>query len=159
MYALSLASQRPSALVDWNNNYGMDDDKCVLFHCGNWPKDFAPDTVIANAPILGSTLGVENTYGAMEGRTPKGPLTFARFSTDDTAGVIRGYIGHGNTTDDELQTFGHRAVAHVPRLQKLLHYVCDNGFEHHVAVNPSHTADILHEACTKYLRWQMHLHE
>jgi L-fucose isomerase-like protein len=158
MYALSLASQRPSALVDWNNNYGADEDKCVLFHCGNWPKAFAPDTKIANAPILGSTLGVENTYGAMEGRTPKGPLTFARFTTDDTAGVIRGYIGHGDTTDDELKTFGQRAVAHIPRLQNLLHYVCDNGFEHHVAVNPSHTADILNEACTKYLRWQMHLH-
>jgi len=56
MYALSLASQRPSALVDWNNNYGGDEDKCVLFHCGNWPKAFAPDTKIANAPILGSTL-------------------------------------------------------------------------------------------------------
>jgi len=76
----------------------------VLFHCGNWPKAFAPDTRIANAPILGSTLGVENTYGAMEGRTPAGPLTYARFTTDDTAGVIRGYVGQGTTTDDELKT-------------------------------------------------------
>ena len=65
-------SQLPSALVDWNNNYGDDEDKCVLFHCGNWPVGFAPDTKIANAPILGSTLGVENTYGAMEGRAPEG---------------------------------------------------------------------------------------
>ena len=159
MYALSLASQRPSALVDWNNNYGGDDDKCVLFHCGNWPKDFAPDTRIANAPILGSTLGVENTYGAMEGRTPRGPLTYARFTTDDTAGVIRGYVGQGETTDDELNTFGHRAVAKVPRLQDLLHYVCDNGFEHHVAVNASHTGEILAEACGKYLGWAMHVHK
>jgi L-fucose isomerase-like protein len=158
MYALSLASQRPSALVDWNNNYGGDDDKCVLFHCGNWPKDFAPDTRIANAPILGSTLGVENTYGAMEGRTPAGPLTFARFTTDDTAGVIRGYIGHGTTTDDELNTFGHRAVARIPKLQDLLQYVCREGFEHHVAVNASHTADVLKEACGNYLGWAMHHH-
>ncbi|HEV2293087.1 MAG TPA: L-fucose/L-arabinose isomerase family protein [Tepidisphaeraceae bacterium] len=159
MYALSLASQRPSALVDWNNNYGNDEDKCVLFHCGNWPKDFAPDTTIANAPILGSTLGVENTYGAMEGRTPRGPLTYARFTTDDTAGVIRGYVGEGETTDDELKTFGQRAVAKVPGLQQLLHYVCDNGFEHHVAVNPSFTASVLAEACGKYLGWSMHVHK
>lgn len=159
MYALSLASQRPSALVDWNNNYGNDEDKCVLFHCGNWPKDFAPDTRMANAPILGSTLGVENTYGAMEGRAPRGPLTYARFTTDDTAGVIRGYVGEGETTDDELRTFGHRAVAKVPRLQQLLHYVCDNGFEHHVAVNPSFTAGVLAEACGKYLGWAMHSHK
>lgn len=158
MHALSLASLRPSALVDWNNNYGGDDDKCVLFHCGNWPKSFAPDTKILNAPILGSTLGVENTWGAMDGRTPAGPLTFARFTTDDTAGVIRGYLGEGATTDDQLDTFGHRAVAHVPNLQKLLRYVCENGFEHHVAVNPALAADVLHEACCKYLGWEMHRH-
>jgi L-fucose isomerase-like protein len=159
MHALSLASQLPSALVDWNNNYGGDEDKCVLFHCGNWPKAFAPDTKIANAPILGSTLGVENTYGAMEGRTPAGPLTYARFTTDDANGIIRGYVGEGTTTDDELKTFGHRAVAHIQRLPDLMHYVCSNGFEHHVAVNPSLTADVLHEACGKYLGWSMHHHK
>lgn len=159
MYALSLASQLPSALVDWNNNYAEDEDKCVLFHCGNWPKSFAPDTKVANAPILGSTLGVENTYGAMEGRTPAGPLTFARFTTDDTSGVIRGYVGEGTTTDDELRTFGHRAVAKVDRLQDLLQFVCSNGYEHHVAVNPSHTAEVLLEACGKYLGWSMHHHK
>ncbi len=158
MYALSLASLRPSALVDWNNNYGGDDEKCVLFHCGNWPKDFAPDTRIANAPILGSTLGVQNTYGAMEGRTPAGPLTYARFTTDDTAGVIRGYVGQGTTTDDELKTFGQRAVAHIPGLQQLMHYICRNGYEHHVAVNASHSAAVIYEACTTYLNWQMDHH-
>jgi len=155
---LSLAATRPSALVDWNNNYGGDENKCVLFHCGNWPKAFAPDTKIANAPILGSTLGVENTWGAMEGRTPAGPLTYARFTTDDTFGVIRGYVGEGTTTDDELLTFGHRAVAHVPNLQPLLRYICREGFEHHVAVNPSLTADIIAEACGNYLGWEVHRH-
>lgn len=159
MHALSLASQLPSALVDWNNNYGGDDDKCVLFHCGNWPKAFAPDTEIRNAPILGSTLGVENTYGAMAGRAPAGPLTYARLTTDDAAGVIRGYVGEGATTDDALDTFGHRAVAHIPRLQSLMRYVCEQGFEHHVAVNPSHVGDVLREACGKYLGWEMYRHE
>ncbi|MBK9712470.1 MAG: hypothetical protein IPO81_14310 [Kouleothrix sp.] len=33
MYALQLASGTPSALVDWNNNYAGDPDKCVFFHC------------------------------------------------------------------------------------------------------------------------------
>jgi L-fucose isomerase-like protein len=70
MYALQLASRKPSALVDWNNNYGRDRDKCVLFHCGNWAKDFLPDIRIGTAPILGTVLGEENTVGALEGRTP-----------------------------------------------------------------------------------------
>jgi len=53
MYAMQLASSSPSALVDWNNNYGTEDDKCVLFHCGNWAKSFLPDISISTAPILG----------------------------------------------------------------------------------------------------------
>ncbi len=70
MYAMQLASGTPSALADWNNNYGMEEDKVVMFHCGNWAKSFIPDGKISTAPILGTTLGEENTYGAMEGRTP-----------------------------------------------------------------------------------------
>ncbi|HEV8041541.1 MAG TPA: fucose isomerase, partial [Bryobacteraceae bacterium] len=40
MHALQLASQTPSALLDWNNNYGDDPDKAVCFHCSNLPKHF-----------------------------------------------------------------------------------------------------------------------
>jgi len=70
MYALQLASGRPSALVDWNNNYGSDPDKCVLFHCGNWAKEFLPNPRMGSAEILGTTLGPENTVGALAGRAP-----------------------------------------------------------------------------------------
>jgi L-fucose isomerase-like protein len=83
MYALQLAGGRPSALVDWNNNYGSVPDKCVFFHCGNWAKDFIAEVRIGTAPILGTMLGEENTVGALEGRTPAGPVTFGRVSTDD----------------------------------------------------------------------------
>lgn len=159
MYAMQLASSSPSALVDWNNNYGTDPDKCVLFHCGNWAKSFLPDIKILNAPILGSTLGVENTWGALDGRTPATPLTYGRITTDDTAGKIRTYVGQGELTNDELKTFGNRAVARVPRLQKLMHHVCREGFEHHVVMNSSHSAGILAEAFERYLGWEVYHHE
>lgn len=159
MYAMQLASSSPSALVDWNNNYGTDPDKCVLFHCGNWAKSFLPDIKILNAPILGSTLGVENTWGALDGRTPATPLTYGRITTDDTAGKIRTYVGQGELTNDELKTFGNRAVARVPKLQKLMHHVCREGFEHHVVMNSSHTAGILAEAFERYLGWEVYHHE
>ena len=42
--------------------------------------------------------------------------------------------------------FGNRAVANVPKLQKLMRHVCREGFEHHVVMNSSHTAGILAEA-------------
>lgn len=63
MYALQLASYSPGALVDWNNNYADDPDRCVLFHCGNLANSFVPDNEIKTAPILGTTLGEQNTYG------------------------------------------------------------------------------------------------
>jgi L-fucose isomerase-like protein len=158
MYALQLASGTPSALVDWNNNYANDPDRCVLFHCGNWAKSFVPEIEISTAPILGTTLGEENTFGAMKGRTPAGPVSFARITTDDRIGEIRAYTGEGRFTDDPLDTFGCRAVVEVPRLQRLLRYVCLNGFEHHVAMSASNCAGVLAEAFENYLGWETYLH-
>jgi len=158
MYALQLAGGSPSALVDWNNNYGADPEKCVFFHCGNWAKDFLPDIRIATAPILGTTLGEENTFGALEGRTLAGPVTFGRISTDDLAGKITAYVGEGEFTDDPLKTFGTRAVVKVAGLPALMHVICQNGFEHHAAMNRSHTAAAVAEALSRYLGWKTYHH-
>lgn len=159
MYALQLASGFPGALVDWNNNYADDPDRCVLFHCGNWANFFVPENEIKTAAILGTTLGEENTYGAMTGRASAGPLTYARVSTDDTHGIIRAYIGEGEITDDPLTTFGQRAVVHVPELQKLLAFICKSGFEHHVAMTKAHVSAVLNEALTNYMKWDIHHHQ
>lgn len=158
MYAMQLASGSPSALVDWNNNYAEDENKCVLFHCGNWAKSFLPDIQISNAPILGTAVGVENTYGALDGRTLAMPLTYGRISTDDPQGTIKVYLGEGELTNDPLTTFGNRAVANIPHLQELMQYVCKNGFEHHVVMNASKTTGILVEALGNYLGWPVYKH-
>jgi L-fucose isomerase-like protein len=158
MYAMQLAGNTPAALVDWNNNYADDDDKCVLFHCGNWAKAFLPDIQISTAPILGTTVGEENTYGALAGRTPAGPLTYGRITTADTEGRLRAYIGEGELTNDPLETFGNRAVAKVPQLQKLMRHVCAHGFEHHVVMTQVHSADVLEDALGNYLGWDVYRH-
>jgi len=161
MYALQLASGTPSALVDWNNNYGDDPDKCVLFHCGNWAKSFfrEGDFKMTAAEILGTTLGQENTCGAITGRVPAGPFTFARVSTDDLNGEIVAYVGEGRFTDDPLKTFGSRAVVEIPDLQTLMQYVCKSGFEHHVAISKGNTAAILAEAFETYFGFDVYHHE
>ena len=65
-------------------------------------------------------LGEANTVGALAGRTPAGPVTFGRISTDDLTGTIRAYVGEGQFTDDPLDTFGTKAVVQVPRLPELM---------------------------------------
>jgi L-fucose isomerase-like protein len=159
MHALRLASETPSALLDWNNNYGDDPNKAVCFHCSNLPKHFFHEVKMDFQAIIAGTVGIENTYGTCVGKVKASPMTFARFSTDDLSGKIRGYVGEGHFTDDVLHTFGGAGVVEIPHLQKLLHYICENGFEHHVAANLSHVADAVYEATTKYLGWEMYQHE
>ena len=158
MHALALASQTPSALLDWNNNYGEDPDKAVCFHCSNLPKHFFQDVRMDFQEIIAGTVGKDNTFGTVVGRVKPGAMSFARFSTDDTSGVMRGYVGEGVFTNDSLNTFGGVGVVQIAELQKLLHYICENGFEHHVAANFSTTAGAVHEATVRYLGWPMYWH-
>ncbi len=158
MYAMALASGKPSALVDWNNNYGDDPDKGVIFHCSNLPKDFFGDPEMSYQDIIAETVGQENTYGTVVGRIKSGPFTYCRVSTDDARGVIRVYVGEGQVTDDPLKTFGGYGVVHIPDFQGLLKHICENGFEHHVAVNRSQVAAAVSEALGKYMGWDVYYH-
>jgi L-fucose isomerase-like protein len=159
MHALQLASETPSALLDWNNNYGDDPDKAVCFHCSNLPKHFFADVRMDFQEIIAGTVGRENTFGTCVGRVKSGPMSFARFSTSDREGIIRGYVGEGEFTNDTLETFGGAGVVKIGGLQKLLRYICENGFEHHVAANLSQVASAVQEAATRYLGWSVHRHE
>ena len=158
MHALQLASQTPSALLDWNNNYGSDPNKAVCFHCSNLPKHFFKDVQMDFQAIIAGTVGKENTFGTCVGRVKSGAMSYVRFSTDDLGGKIRGYSGEGRFTDDPLETFGGAGVVEIPNMQRLLRYICENGFEHHVAANFSTVAAMVHEATTRYLGWEMYAH-
>jgi L-fucose isomerase-like protein len=158
MHALQLASETPSALLDWNNNYGNDPNKAVCFHCSNLPKHFFNEVKMDFQAIIAGTVGMENTFGTVVGQVKAGAMSFARFSTDDVHGKIRGYTGNGRFTSDPLQTFGGAGVVEIAGLQKLLHFICENGFEHHVAANFSSVDSAVHEATTRYLGWEMYAH-
>ncbi len=159
MHALRLASGTPSALLDWNNNYGDDPDKAVCFHCSNLPKHFFQEVRMDYQAIIAGTVGRDNTYGTCVGRVKPGPMTYARFSTDDLRGRITGYVGEGAFTADPLETFGGAGVVRIPQMQRLLRHICENAFEHHVAANLSSSAAVVHEAATKYLGWDVYWHE
>jgi L-fucose isomerase-like protein len=158
MYALQLASGTPSALLDWNNNYGEDPDKAVCFHCSNLPKHFFQDVRMDFQEIIAGTVGKANTFGTCVGRVKAGPMSFCRVSTSDRTGKLSSYVGEGEFTNDPMETFGGYGVVRIPQLQDLLRYICTNGFEHHVAANLSSVAGMVHEAGLRYLGWDMYWH-
>jgi L-fucose isomerase-like protein len=159
MHALQLASGTPSALLDWNNNYGEDPDKAVCFHCSNLPKHFFQDVKMDFQEIIAGTVGRENTFGTCVGRVKAAPMSFARFSTLDSDGIIGGYLGEGEFTNDPLDTFGGAGVVRIPELQRLLRFICEQGFEHHVAANLSTVAGAVEEATVNYLDWEVVRHQ
>jgi len=156
MYSLTLASGKPSALLDWNNNYKDDPDKCVMFHCSNLPKSFFDKPKMDYQAIIAGSVGKENTYGTVTGQIKPSPMTFARMGTREDLGEIQAYVGEGEFTKDKLKTFGGYGVAKIPNLQTLLHYICINGFEHHVAVTLDRVGQSVYEAWEKYLQWDVY---
>ena len=158
MLALRFATESPAALVDWNNNYGDDPDRCVLFHCSNLPRSLFADHRMAVQEIIAQSVGPENACGTVVGRLAPGPITFCRVDTDDAVGEVRAYVGEGELTDDPLETFGGYGVARIPDLQLLLQVICRLGFEHHVAIARGRVAEAVEDAFETYLGWETYLH-
>jgi len=156
MYALSKASGDTAACLDWNNNYGEDDDKCILFHCGPVPQAMMTDkgTVTGHA-ILENAVGPGCSYGCNVGRIKPMPFTFASMMTD--AGRLKFYLGQGEFTSDEIprEFFGCAGVAHIPMLQDVLLHVGRNGHRHHVSATPGHVAAPVREALGYYLGFEV----
>jgi len=159
MYVLQLASGDPSAIVDWNNNFGEDPDKAVIFHCSNLPKHFFEEAKMDFQEIIAGSVGKANTFGTVVGTLKAGPLTFCRVSTDDLHGRMRAYVGEGEITSDKLKSFGGYGVVRIPGLQQLLQYICNHGYEHHVAVNRSHYGRAVVDALANYKGWEVYHHQ
>ncbi|MBA7494298.1 hypothetical protein ES702_04873 [subsurface metagenome] len=155
MYILQVATETPSAILDWNNNYGDDPNKMVLFHCSNLPKSFFKDTKMTIHPIISDLKGDDHSFGAIQGRIKSKPCTLLRIETDDIFGEIKALLVEGNYTDDPLETFGGYGVIEIPNLQDVLKTLCKEGFAHHVAVSLNKVGDIVLEALSNYLGYNI----
>jgi len=159
MLVLQSASNKPAALLDWNNNYGTDPEKGVVFHCSNLPKSFFSEQKMDYQEIIAGTVGKNNTFGTIVGTIAPGPFTYCRVSTDDLRGRITTYVGEGEFTNDKVESFGGYGVIKVPRFQDLLSHICRNGLEHHVAATRAQVADAIDDAFSTYLEWDVYHHQ
>jgi len=156
MYALQLASGTPAVTLDWNNNFGDDENKCILFHCGPAAKDMlADERRIVDNPLQAMVHGANHSWGASMARIKPSPMTYLSARTEN--GRLGFYMGEGRFTEDSLEPayFGNAGVAEIPQLQNILLQAGQNGFKHHVSVTLSRQESVLREAFTKYLGYDV----
>ena len=156
MRALSLASGNAPACLDWNNNYGEEDDKCILFHCGPVPQSLmASKGQITDHAILANAVGWGCAYGCNTGRIAPLPFTFGSLLT--RGGELKFYLGQGRFTEDTIPAdfFGCAGVAQIDNLQDVLQTIGYQGHRHHVSVTPGHMAGAVREAFEKYLGYEV----
>lgn len=155
MRAMHLASQTPTACLDWNNNYGTEQDKVILFHCGPVAQTLmaGKGTVTEHKMFAKGDPG--SGWGSNEGRIKAFPMTFSNCKTED--GKISIYFSEGEFTEDTIEEeyFGCGGVARIPKLEDKLQRLARNGFKHHTTVGMGHMKSVLEEAFTYYLNYDV----
>jgi len=154
MRAMSLASEQPTAVLDWNNNYGDDLDKVVLFHCGPVAQSLmTAKGQVTNHKMFDKT-DPGSGWGTNEGRIKAFPTTISNCQTKD--GKIVTYASEGEFTADKIpeEFFGCAGVCEIPHLQDKLQRLAYGGFKHHTSVGVGHMREVLHEAFVNYLHYE-----
>lgn len=155
MYSMLLASEKPTACLDWNNNYGEDPDKVILFHCGPVAQSLMAAKGRVTDHKMFAKANPGSGWGSNEGRIATFPMTFSNCKTEN--GKLTFYLGEGEFTSDPIEPefFGCGGVAKINALQPKLIRLGQNGFRHHTAVGTGHMAKVLREAFTYYLGYEI----
>lgn len=155
MLGLTLAGNRPSGCLDLNNNYGDEEDKCIVFHCGPLPMDLmVKPGVIEEHKMFVKTSGPNCSWGVNVTKVRPGDITYAGGRTE--AGEIQFYVDQGRITDDPIEEafFGTGGVLQAQSLQQKMHNIARAGFRHHALITPGHVANVMREAFVNYLGYR-----
>lgn len=155
MRAMSLASGEPTAVLDWNNNYGDDENKVILFHCGPVAQKLMAAKGCVTAHKMFEKGDPGSGWGSNEGRIRDFPMTISNAQTVD--GKLKIYVSEGEFLKDPIENtyFGCAGVAQIPDLQNKLIKLAKGGYKHHTAVGVSHMKDVLLEAFNTYLHYDI----
>ena len=153
MRAMSLASEQPTAVLDWNNNYGDDENKVILFHCGPVAQQLMTGRGTVTEHKMFAKGDPGSGWGTNEGRIRPFPTTISNCQTKD--GKIVVYASEAEFTDDpiEAEYFGCAGVCEVPDMQEKMIKLARGGFKHHTSVGVGHMKEVLKEAFTTYLHY------
>lgn len=155
MRAMNLASGMPTACLDWNNNYGTDENKVVLFHCGPVAQSLMTEKGVVTEHKMFIKNDPGSGWGTNEGRIKAFPMTFSNCKTEN--GKLYVYDSLGEFTGEPIEKafFGCGGVAKIPDLQNKLIRLARNGFKHHTTVGVGNLKSILDEAFSTYLHYEV----
>ncbi|AEF80177.1 L-fucose/L-arabinose isomerase family protein [Leadbettera azotonutricia] len=158
MKAISLAGDSAPMLLDINNNFGLDDNKSILFHCGPVPISLMEGKGITEEHLMfRKSLGAGSGVGINHGQIRQNlPVTFGSAKTED--GKIWAFLGEGYLTGDAIEEgfFGCGVVMEHPRMGEIVDYVGKEGYRHHLSLTAGKTAWAVREALEKYLGYEIH---
>jgi L-fucose isomerase-like protein len=155
MRALRLASGKPAACLDWNNNYGEDPNKVILFHCGPVAQSLMEGKGVVTDHKMLAKAEPGCGWGSNEGRIAAFPTTLANCKTED--GKLTLYVAEGRFTGEPIEPefFGCGGVCEIPNLQSKLIKLGQGGFRHHTTVGVGHMKTVLDEAFGRYLGYDL----
>ena len=147
MRALGLAADFPVMLLDVNNNYNDDADRCILFHCGPAPASLMKGKgTIEEHLMFRKSYGEGTGVGINKGEYIEGKATLGSFKTEN--GELCAFASEGELTDDEIEAcfFGCGKVFKKDNVNAMLNYMAENGYRHHVAITLGNWAQSLKDA-------------
>lgn len=155
MRAMNLASGQSTACLDWNNNYGTDQNKVILFHCGPVAQSLMTEKGLVTEHKMFAKCDPGSGWGCNEGRIRAFDMTFSNCKTED--GKLTIYASEAKFTGEPIENtyFGCGGVAEIPDLQNKLIRLARGGFKHHTTVGVGHMKDILVEAFSTYLHYDV----
>ncbi len=155
MRAMALASGKPTACLDWNNNYGEDENKVILFHCGPVAQSLMAGRGTVTEHKMFAKGDPGSGWGTNEGRIAAFDMTFSNGFTED--GKFKVYVEEAKFTGEPIEEgfFGCGGVAEIPDLQNKLLRLARGGFKHHTTVGVGHMKSVLEEAFGTYLGYEV----
>ena len=154
MRAMALASEQPTAVLDWNNNYGDDENKVILFHCGSTAQSLMTEKGTVTEHKMFAKGDPGSGWGTNEGRIRPMKTTISNCLTVD--GKVVMYASEAEFTDDPIEEayFGCAGVCAIDNMQDKMIKLAKGGFKHHTCVGVGHMKEILKEAFTTYLGYE-----
>ena len=155
MRAMNLASGKPTACLDWNNNYGEDENKVILFHCGPVAQTLMAGRGTVTEHKMFAKGDPGSGWGSNEGRIAAFDMTFSNCFTEN--GKLKVYASEAKFTGEPIEEgyFGCGGVAQIPDLQNKLLRLARGGFKHHTTVGMGHMKNVLEEAFSTYLGYDI----